>query len=73
MDRLQGLDTKKQDLCKQYYFDVIRDEEKQEDMEMESICKIMENASFADTYIDLTEKKRHQVRTRICFFFFFWH
>lgn len=65
-DRLQGLTTKKQDLCKQYYFETIVSETDDENIGMDTICSLMESASFADAYIDLTEKQRHQVETVVC-------
>lgn len=66
MDRLQGLDTKKQDLCKQYYFDAVLDaEEEEEAAELETLCNLMETASFTDAYIDLTERQKHQVNSCI--------
>jgi hypothetical protein len=70
MDRIKGSDHRIQDLCKQYYFEKILDhkQEKEEVMGIEDIYKVMETAAFADAWVGLTYKQRHQVSEKDFFF-----
>jgi hypothetical protein len=62
MDRLKGLSEKTIELCLNYYFTTIKEEEEQQVMGIEHVFQMMDTASFADSWIGLTDKQRHQVR-----------
>lgn len=63
LDRLKGTSEKTIELCLNYYFTTVK-EEKEEVMGMEHVLQMMDTASFADAWIGLTEKQRHQVRKK---------
>jgi hypothetical protein len=63
MDRIKGCSYRIQDLCKQYYFEKKRVSKLDDEvMGIEDIYKVMETAAFADAWVGLTYKQRHQVR-----------
>lgn len=67
MDRLKGASEIVKELCIKYYVETSSnkykeaDEEEKEDIEIDTICETMENASFADAWIGLTDKQKHQI------------
>jgi uncharacterized protein YkvS len=64
MDILKGCSEKVKRLCIQYYHDHINNKQDMT-MDIEAISNMIETASFADAYIGLTHKQRHQVIIKI--------
>ncbi|KAI8988518.1 P-loop containing nucleoside triphosphate hydrolase protein [Mycotypha africana] len=63
MDKLKGLDVKTRTLCTQYYF-AIRNKRrgrKPTETNIDTICRAMHNLAFADVWIGLTDRQRHQL------------
>ncbi|KAI8095309.1 P-loop containing nucleoside triphosphate hydrolase protein [Thamnidium elegans] len=62
MDRLKGSSGQTKELCIKYYKqEKKQDGEKEEVMGIESIYKMMESAAYADAWVGLTPKQRHQI------------
>lgn len=66
MDRLKGTSDIVKELCIKYYTESntkeVEVEVEEEDIGIDTLCEMMETASFADAWIGLTDKQRHQVR-----------
>lgn len=63
MDRLKGMSEVVKELCIKYYVETTSNfkREEQDNIEMDTICEMMETVSFADAWIGLTDKQKHQV------------
>lgn len=66
MDRLKGSSEKLKALCLKYYYSHVIITTHTTDME--TIAQMMETASFADAWIGLTHKQRHQVSYNYLFY-----
>lgn len=65
IDRIKGCNYRIQDLCKQYYLEKILNSKQEDIMGIEDVYTIMDTAAFADAWVGLTHKQRHQVRLLI--------
>ena len=66
MDNLKGSNSRAIEICTRYYYEynteqVQEQEQEQEVMEIEDLYQVIENASFADAWIGVNDKHRHQV------------
>ncbi|KAF1804341.1 P-loop containing nucleoside triphosphate hydrolase protein [Mucor lusitanicus] len=65
MDHLKGCQSRVIELCTRYYDECVAaaggGEEQQEVMRIEDLYQVMENAAFADAWVGLKDKHRHQL------------
>ncbi|KAI9264511.1 P-loop containing nucleoside triphosphate hydrolase protein [Helicostylum pulchrum] len=61
MDRLKGSSGQTKELCIKYYKQEKKQDVEKEVMGIESIYKMMESAAYADAWVGLTPKQRHQI------------
>ncbi|CAO3614793.1 unnamed protein product [Mucor hiemalis] len=63
MDRLKGTSDIVKELCIKYYTEsnTKEVEVEEEDIGIDTLCEMMETASFADAWIGLKDKQRHQL------------
>ena len=74
MDNLKGSNSRVIEICSRYYYEYNNTEQVQEQevMDIEDLYQVIENASFADAWIGVNDKQRHQVSRFFFFFFFFF-
>lgn len=63
MDHLKGCQSRVIEICTRYYYECADEDQEQEVMRIEDLYQVMENASFADAWVGLKDKHRHQVST----------
>ncbi|KAL7316882.1 hypothetical protein PS15m_003315 [Mucor circinelloides] len=61
MDHLKGCQSRVIEICTRYYYEYADEDQEQEVMRIEDLYQVMENASFADAWVGLKDKHRHQL------------